>query len=259
MISNGIKPTLCLPIRRELMNGDSAYLRLIQDQAHDGAFNMAADEFLLRDQIQRQDRNPVLRFYRFAKPTVTVGYNMWRLIASETENTIPIVRRLTGGGMVMHGSDLTYSLIAPAGDRKTLKKVRDSYFLIHEALRSALNYFDITTELFDKNCNTQAATFSGCKPKQVSHCFDSPVLFDVMFSGKKIAGAAQKRTQGYLLHQGSIAWNKLRETYPDLSLSTFPERFSICLAGSLDLSVKEIPFCVEEREEAFAFISDGYT
>ena len=141
------------PERDVLMNEDhSSYLRLVQDQARDGAFNMAVDEFLLRNQIQRKDPNSILRFYRFNEPTVTVGYGMWQALGTEMNNQIPLIRRITGGGMVVHGkSDLTYSLIVPLNRQTIFRKVRNSYYLIHEELRNALGHFGIATELFDQN------------------------------------------------------------------------------------------------------------
>jgi lipoate-protein ligase A len=41
-------------------------------------------------------------------------------------------------------------------------------------------------------------------PGYTGHCFANPVRADVMIDGRKIAGAAQRRTRGGLLHQGSI-------------------------------------------------------
>ncbi len=225
----------------------SAYLRLIQDQAHDGVFNMVIDEFLLRNQIQKKDPSSILRFYRFNEPTITVGYGMWQAVRAKMNSSIPFVRRITGGGMVVHGQfDLTYSLVVSLNDHTILKKVRESYHLIHDGLRKALEHFGITTELFKKNCGMGPELDTTCKTEQVSFCFDSPVLFDVMLSGKKVAGAGQKRTQSYLLHQGSIAWNILTEAHPQLAESDFCDQFAACLGNLLDLPVKETPFHAEE-------------
>ena len=236
----------------------STYLRLIRDHARDGALNMAVDEFLLRNQIQTKDPNSILRFYRFSEPTITVGYGMWQAVRLEMNNQIPSIRRVTGGGMVMHEqSDLTYSLIVPLNHQVIFKKVKESYYLIHEELRNALRYFGITTELFDQIGRQAIESNPSSKPKRVSFCFDSPVSFDVMFSGRKIAGAGQKRTQGYLLHQGSIAWNVLTEAYPDLVESDFCDQFATYLSHLLHLPIKEIPFYAEEMKEPAVSIEHG--
>ena len=239
------------------MNDDvRAYLHLIEDQAHDGAFNMTVDEFLLKNQIRKKDPNSILRFYRFNEPTITVGYGMWQAVQPQMNERIPFVRRITGGGMVVHGaSDLTYSFIVPLSCQPMLRKVKESYFFIHQELKRALDHFGVKTELFEKNCSaSEVLDGSRCKAGRVSFCFDSPVLFDVMLSGKKIAGAGQKRTQGYLLHQGSIAWSMLTEVCPQLLESDFCVQFAEGLANLLALQIKKVPFHAEEMEELIAHV-----
>ena len=248
------------------MNGNSAHLRLIQDRAHDGAFNMAVDEFFLRRQIQMQDRNPILRVYRFSEPTMTVGYGLWRTLLGGTNGGMPTIRRMTGGGAVLHNeSDLTYSLIVSLSEQKPLRKVKESYFFIHEALRKTLNYFGIRAELFGKNDNfplhlssPSAKAQTGKEEREGLFCFDSPVLHDVMLSGEKVAGAGQKRTLGYLLHQGSIAWGVLMGVNPGLSEARFSEQFSVCLSRLLDLPVKEMSFDAEELRGTLTPSLNGY-
>lgn len=228
---------------------DPPYLRLIQDQAYDGAFNMAVDEFLLRSQIQKKDPSSILRFYRFNEPTLTVGYGMWRATETKASSQIPLIRRITGGGMVMHGrSDLTYSLVVPLNHQAIFRKVRESYRLIHQELRKALGHFGAATELFKKKYGIARESNPMRRTERVSFCFDSPVLFDVMLSGKKIAGAGQKRTQGYLLHQGSIAWKVLLEASFDLKESDFCNQFARHLGNLFHVPIKEIPFHAEETK-----------
>ncbi|MBI4372721.1 MAG: lipoate--protein ligase family protein [Candidatus Omnitrophica bacterium] len=227
------------------MNGDPQfYLRLIRDEAHDGHWNMAVDESILRNQIQTKGQNPILRFYRFNDSTITTGYGIWKSVAQGQNHQAPFIRRMTGGGMVLHRpEDLTYSFIVPLERYKILRRVKDSYFLIHDALRKALQYFDIATELFERNHPAG----------QSAYCFESPVADDVMFCGQKIAGAAQKRTLGYLLHQGSIAWGILTQASQRLSEPVFCRQFSIVLGTLLGVGPEEIPWNAEELEEMTAF------
>src|SRR3989338_9463428 len=131
------------------MDVHSNYLQLIQDEAHDGAFNMAADEFLFRRQIEEKDPHSFLRFYRFSDPTFTVGYGVWRNLACGTVSRIPSIRRITGGGIVLHnGTDLTYSFVTSLSAQKPLRKVKESYAFIHQQLQKALLDFGIRTELY---------------------------------------------------------------------------------------------------------------
>lgn len=216
---------------------------------------MATDEFLLRHELQTNHQSSTLRFYRFSEPTLTIGYGLWHSVASSMSRQVPMVRRMTGGGIVLHEiSDLTYSLIVPIAENQLLRKVKDSYFLIHEQLSQSLNDFQIKTELFDKNCCRPGVASSEYGKDRSSFCFESPVLHDVMLSGKKVAGAAQKRTQGYLLHQGSIAWNLLLEVCPHLSESAFLMRFAHGIGDLLHLPVKEVQLPVEELKSAVAVL-----
>ena len=235
------------------MKGESISLQVIYDQPQEGACHMACDEFLFRRQIRTNDRSSVLRFYRFSEPALTVGYGLWRSAASAMGAEVPLIRRITGGGIVRHDtSDLTYSLTVPIAEGQALRGVRESYFLIHRELCRALNDLGIKAELFEEDgCARKPLSYRHAQRRD-SFCFDSPVLYDVMLSGKKAAGAGQKRALGYLLHQGSIAWNLLIEACPSLSESAFLTQFSGRIGNLLALSIKEIPFPAEELSGVFA-------
>ncbi|MBI4368431.1 MAG: lipoate--protein ligase family protein [Candidatus Omnitrophica bacterium] len=245
------------------MDVHSTCLQLIQDEAHDGAFHMAADEFLFRRQIEKKDPHSFLRFYRFSEPTFTVGYGVWRTYAYGTRygrdrfqnlqnlsrnvpGTVTFVRRITGGGIVLHnGTDLTYSFVTSLSAQKPLRKVKESYAFIHRELQKALLDFGIRTELYSADHHEKSV-----KPQngKSNFCFDSPVPFDVMLGDRKIAGGGQKRSQGFLLHQGSIAWEALIRRFPDLSEFQFSKQFASYLAGALNQTVKEMPFRAEELQ-----------
>ena len=244
------------------MNETNNHLHLILDGAHSGAFNMAADEFLLRNQIQKKEKFAILRFYHFSEPTLTIGYGTWKLAEAERNGKVPFVRRITGGGIVSHKeSDLTYAFIASCTSFLSLRKARGSYLFIHEALKRALVDFGVRTQFFEGYCQENSSVETSTKKKadpclpdrQASsggnYCFESPVLYDVMLGPQKVAGAGQKRTMGYLLHQGSIAWDLLAAAEPKLSEIDFCCVFSKHLAKALNLSVKETSFHAEELKE----------
>ncbi len=204
---------------------NSSILYLILDGAHSGAFNMQTDAALFQGAIRNQSRDAVLRIYRFSEPCWTVGYGIWKLASFPKE--VRAVRRVTGGGIVKHEGDLTYAFIAPYRYEEPLGRVRKSYFFIHEALCRALFRFGLAAQLYRSHCG------SG------DFCFDAPVTDDCMFNGTKIAGGAQKRSQGYLLHQGSMDWPFLLRIKPDLSEPYFAKAFAEELGHSLGFSVKE--------------------
>lgn len=169
----------------------------IDDGARDAAGQMAVDEVLL--QLRREV--PVLRVYQWLEPSVTVGYfesveeARRRLNAAD----LPVVRRFTGGGSVLHGDDFAYTLIVPKGGGAEgfLRDRSDSYHLIHAALGQALAAV---------GCGGVGLAESGGQQVGVP-CFQSPVEADLVSvaSGDKVAGAGQRRTRDGLIHQGSVA------------------------------------------------------
>lgn len=164
-------------------------ISLFDDVApHAAALNMAIDEALLG-----VVPGPLLRIYRWARPAVSFGYfERWAPVRAAHAGR-DAVRRWTGGGVVLHGEDFTYSLLVPRFCAAAALSPAGSYCLIHRALCSALA---------DAGIPAEPASFSGGKISR--ECFENPVLYDVLVQGKKVAGAAQRRTRLGLIHQGSI-------------------------------------------------------
>ena len=165
--------------------------------AASAALNMAIDEALLE-----QATLPILRFYSWERPSLSFGYfGKFAEIAVEEEKR-DLVRRWTGGGSVLHGEDLTYALVTPATDRVSTLGPAAIYAQLHGAIRDALRLEGREAEL----ANAAAPKISGA-------CFANPVRDDVLLSGRKIAGAAQRRTRGGFLHQGSIQISDMSDTF----------------------------------------------
>jgi lipoate-protein ligase A len=192
---------------------------------------MAIDEALLETA-----KIPSIRFYRWHSPALSFGYfgKFADVAIYATERDL--VRRWTGGGVVFHGDDLTYSIIIPARDAVFAESSAFIYAAIHSALRDALNIDCQRAELAPAaeaavtDCGNSSGADRGYNPSSCSHapvarptahwsacddgpqgrgysrhlCFANPVLADVMIDSCKIAGAAQRRTRAGLLHQGSI-------------------------------------------------------
>jgi lipoyl(octanoyl) transferase len=152
---------------------------------------------LLQNAIQ-----PILRFYRWRQPTVSLGYFSRWSEANAFADGRPLVRRWTGGGIVPHGSDLTYSLIVPGAVEAWKLPSRQLYQQVHQAVARSLRTIGVPAEL------SRAAL-----TKVSDACFANPVHFDVIANGWKIAGAAHRRTSSGLLHQGSIQRGGLDSIY----------------------------------------------
>lgn len=169
----------------------SLFARLVvyQDNVfRSAALNMAIDEALLETAIE-----PAIRFYRWNSPALSFGYfGRFASVASHRSER-DVVRRWTGGGIVLHGQDLTYSIVVPANSAAAASSSAAIYDRVHRGLRDALRTDGHRAELADTNA-----------PVISSACFTSPVRADVLLHGQKIAGAAQRRTRRGLLQQGSI-------------------------------------------------------
>ncbi len=159
-------------------------LFVLDDQEPRSAtLNMAIDEALLES-----CRRPILRFYRWREPSLSFGYfGKFAEVATQARDR-ELVRRWTGGGSVPHGEDLTYSLITPASDPVSRRGPPVIYPALHSAIRLALRAEGRETEL------AKAAA-----EKVSDACFANPVRDDLLScDGRKIAGAAQRRTRGRL-------------------------------------------------------------
>lgn len=160
----------------------------IDPRPRPGPLLMALDEALLA-----RAGSPVLRCYRWKGPWVSIGCFVPRSEAETAFPGRPLVRRWTGGGIVDHADDWTYSLVIPRSDPLATAGTATSYRTIHSALARALTACGLAADLAD----APAPGLGGL-------CFAGPVLADVVCGGRKVAGAAQRRTRHGLLHQGSL-------------------------------------------------------
>jgi lipoate-protein ligase A len=173
------------------------------------ALNMAVDEALLEGAAA-----PVLRFYRWRRPSLSFGYFGRYAEVANQSNHRDIVRRWTGGGIVPHGDDLTYSVIVPASASFFARSSLEIYAAVHESIRRALAANGI-----------EAILANSATPKVSEDCFANAVRADVLSDGRKIAGAAHRRSRAGLLHQGSIQQGNLPNRFRDNFARILCERF----------------------------------
>jgi lipoate-protein ligase A len=156
---------------------------------HGAALNMAIDEVLLRT-VEK----PTLRTYRWARPALSFGYFVRFTEVEPLASGRELVRRWTGGGIVPHGDDFTFSLIVPRSHPSSQLSPPESYRLIHEAVAQAVGGAELAPATAEKVSES---------------CFENPAASDVMIRGRKVAGGAQRRSAHGMLHQGSVqvlAW-----------------------------------------------------
>jgi lipoate-protein ligase A len=155
------------------------------------AWNMAVDEMLLVTSPERG--RPVLRFYSWNEPAATFGYFQKFHEVEKLTLLRPLIRRTTGGGIVPHDADWTYSVAFPPGTEWYGLVAIESYRRIHDWVRQAFAKMGVTTELAQES-----------RRALPGQCFVGHEQFDVLWQGRKIAGAAQRRTRDGLLIQGSV-------------------------------------------------------
>jgi lipoyl(octanoyl) transferase len=162
---------------------------LLPEDAFDGPMQMALDEVLLA-----RVSLPTLRIYRWTAPCVTFGYFQHYAEVCATHPSMSLVRRRTGGGMVEHGSDVTFSLMIP----RSYEAARISPALFYQRLHHALAKF--LTRLGEG----EVRLAGGEEVLSGPSCFSAPAMDDLLCQGRKILGGAQCRTAGALLYQGSL-------------------------------------------------------
>jgi lipoyl(octanoyl) transferase len=164
---------------------------LLDSGPSDYAFNMGLDEALM--DLAPELKHPVLRFYGWTQPAASFGYFQKISEIERTTHLRPLVRRPTGGGLVPHDADWTYSVVVPPNHAWYQLRAAESYERMHRWIQNAFTALNVATEL--------AAC---CRKESPGQCFAGYEKSDVLWFGKKIAGAAQRRAKTGLLIQGSI-------------------------------------------------------
>jgi lipoate-protein ligase A len=168
--------------------------RLLIDPPADGAWNMAVDEALLESAAL--DKRLTLRFYRWSEPTLSLGY--FQRFEDRRQHAASLscdcVRRLSGGGAILHDRELTYSLAVPPSHPLT-RSPEQIYQAVHGSLFGCLREFGFDAALVSSPAANDPQPFL---------CFHRRALGDVVIGSHKIAGSAQRRWRGAVLQHGSI-------------------------------------------------------
>jgi len=165
---------------------------VVDETPHPAALNMAIDEALL---LGGGDC-PLFRAYHWLQCPVSIGYfSSWQQ-ANALYPGREIVRRWTGGGMVEHGADFTYSLLLPSDAGPPPN--RDLYRETHSAIAKSLAAMGRIGTVVAQGSEARAGT------APVAACFEKSVENDVEIDGVKVAGAAIRRLRTGVILQGSI-------------------------------------------------------
>jgi len=235
---------------------------------------MALDEALL--EAVAGLHQPVLRFYGWTEPAATFGYFQKYAEVERATRLRPLIRRPTGGGIVPHDADWTYSLAFPPDHEWHLLKAEESYHRVHEWIQRAFEKLNVATELApsckktvpgsrssrreeapssNAECGAQNAESSKSLLTSAAtsvlpgQCFTGHEKSDLLWNGRKIAGAAQRRNKLGLLIQGSVQ-------PPPISLAGTDWQQAMLAAGRDEWQVQwsawEAPGALRERAGSLA-------
>lgn len=167
---------------------------LLETAPNSGVRNMAVDEALLESVAAGGP--PTFRLYTWSEPTVSVGYFQRRcpeLQAGGRFQGLASVRRLSGGGAILHHKELTYSCCLPT---------------VHPLAGEPTRLYD---ELHRQICTAFAGLGIELAPRGETAGDDKPFLCfargdrrDLVLKGFKVVGSAQRRRRGAVLQHGSI-------------------------------------------------------
>ncbi len=176
--------------------------RLLVTEPLDGATNMALDEALLQARVQ-DIAPPTLRFFSWDPPTVSLGYGQRLDPAINVEACrqfgVGLVRRPTGGSAIYHDTlerEVTYSVVARAGDFDGSGDLLETYRWIGEGLTAGLRRLGVPAEMVPVKPSDPSA--------MPVFCFARTGSYEVEVTGKKLVGSAQRRQSGAFLQHGSV-------------------------------------------------------
>ncbi|MHC4875842.1 MAG: lipoate--protein ligase family protein [Planctomycetota bacterium] len=167
---------------------------IVEQEPRRGSWNMAADECLL--EVATSAGLRAVRMYQWSEPTVSLGYfqDEAEFRAENRFADLAAVRRLSGGGAILHHLELTYSLVLPAGDPLAVEPTL-LYELVHDAILDVLRAAGIAAAMRGEDRKLAAEPFL---------CFTRGDRHDIVFEGHKIVGSAQRRRRGAVLQHGSL-------------------------------------------------------
>ncbi|WP_281886225.1 biotin/lipoate A/B protein ligase family protein [Paenibacillus sp. YYML68] len=168
------------------------------------AYNMAVDEAILTAHSEGKVP-PTVRFYGWSPATLSVGYFQKALqevdFAAVEQAGLGFVRRATGGRVVLHDRELTYSIIVSEEYPGIPRSVTEAYRVLSEGLLLGFRGLGLQAEMVQLASAEEQEKYASMGS---AACFDSPSWYELVVEGRKVAGSAQTRAKGVVLQHGSI-------------------------------------------------------
>jgi lipoate-protein ligase A len=183
--------------------GESTMWEILDTGIGSAVRNMQIDADLLEGLDQRP--RPILHFYEWETDSATYGYftdpARYLNLSQANERGLSLARRSTGGGIVFHLWDMAFSVLVPSHCPEFSSNTLENYAFVNQAVLGAVESFlnrDLGLYLTE-------ADFEAKGPSCSHFCMAKPTKYDVILEGRKIAGAAQRKTKAGFLHQGTLS------------------------------------------------------
>jgi lipoate-protein ligase A len=187
-------------------------LHVFSDPPLDGPSNMARDEHLLHAE---RVHPAALRLYAWDPPTISLGYFQHFAAVAELPGAVrdlAVVRRVTGGGAILHDREITYCLVLDTSVPVAAQAPLALYELVHRCWREVLVADGWPIELAPEHWplpTPRSGPF---------FCFEKPGRTDLVLGPRKVLGSAQRRLPGRVLQHGSLLLGQRFAAHPGADL-----------------------------------------
>jgi len=213
---------------------------IIDSSPQSGKRNMEIDGSLL-EQVCENSSLAFVRIYHWNEPTITLGhFQKFSEVPAGPLAKTPCVKRLTGGGAILHDREITYSIALPAGHLFRHTPIA-AYESVHTVIIELLQYLGVECGMrADSPLTTSQPTMATKEDEFL--CFLRSDPRDIVSKGQKIVGSAQRRRKGCILQHGSILLAESQLTpmipgllnlWPDFDTNVFASQLAHCISSAI--------------------------
>ena len=158
----------------------------------------------LLDRMNETSR-PILHIYEWDSPCLTYGYfiDPYKFLNKKglEYHGLAMAKRPTGGGIIFHLTDFAFSILLPCTHPEVSLNTLNNYFFINGLVAAAISPLVNISDKIELSSGDSLHSAQDC----TSFCMSGPTRYDLIIKGKKVGGAAQRKTKFGLLHQGTIS------------------------------------------------------
>jgi len=224
--------------------------RIVETEPLDAYENMALDEAIFSCFCDTPAAHPVFRIYQWDAPAFSIGASQvpGRYLDLEKcrAHGISCVRRMTGGGIIFHDQEITYSLVVPKAFHGLPKEVAASFKKICEFIIIFYRRLGLSPSF------AVDEPYGGLTDQPAELCFAGREKYDIVIGGKKIGGNAQKRCQKAVFQHGSIPLSIDRKRITEFTVGKCAKE----LSGATALN--ELSSSLVSQEELIGLLKESF-